>query len=127
MIIFGSKPVMGSKQVLSDVFHQDDPSSPAPIDDGPSLITRHSKIQNPKSKIQNQSPLSMAVAGQELRLVEIQAGRRLAHRLAELGLTPGVTLRVVQKNGGPLLISVRGSRIAIGRGLAHKLLVTPVG
>ena len=85
------------------------------------------RIENPKSKIQNQSPLSMAVAGQELRLVEIRAGRRLTHRLAELGLTPGVTLRVVQKNGGPLLISVRGSRIAIGRGMAHKLLVTPVG
>ena len=85
------------------------------------------RIENPKSKIQNQSPLSMAAAGQELRLVEIQAGRRLTHRLAELGLTPGVTLRVVQKNGGPLLISVRGSRIAIGRGMAHKLLVTPVG
>jgi Fe2+ transport system protein FeoA len=60
-------------------------------------------------------------------LDEIQAGRRLTHRLAELGLTPGVTLSVVQGNGGPLLISVRGSRIAIGRGMAHKLLVTPVG
>jgi Fe2+ transport system protein FeoA len=84
------------------------------------------RIKNPKPKTQNQSPLSMSVAGQELRLDEIRAGRRLTHRLAELGLTPGVTLRVVQKNGGPLLISVRGSRIAIGRGLAHKLLVTPV-
>jgi Fe2+ transport system protein FeoA len=70
-------------------------------------------------------PLSKAPTGQELRLVKIQAGRKLTHRLAELGLTPGVKLRVVQKNGGPLLISVRGSRIAIGRGMAHKLLVGP--
>ena len=69
----------------------------------------------------------MAPAGQTLRLLEIRAGRRLTHRMAEMGLTPGVTLRVVQDNGGPLLVSVRGSRIAIGRGLAHKLLVEPAG
>jgi len=71
-------------------------------------------------------PLSMAAAGQALRLVEIHAGHELTHRLAELGLTRGVELKVVQDAGGPLLISVRGSRIAIGRGMAHKLLVAPV-
>ena len=69
--------------------------------------------------------LSKAQANEELELVEINVGRRLTHRLAELGLTPGVKLRVVQVNGGPLLVSVRGSRIAIGRGMADKLLVIP--
>ncbi|MBP6471194.1 MAG: ferrous iron transport protein A [Chloroflexi bacterium] len=71
-------------------------------------------------------PLSLAAAGQPLRLVEIHAGHELTHRLAELGLTRGVELKVVQDAGGPLLISVRGSRIAIGRGMAHKLIVAPV-
>jgi ferrous iron transport protein A len=66
----------------------------------------------------------MALTRQPLRLVEIRAGHELTHRLTELGLTPGVALSIVQDAGGPLLISVRGSRIAIGRGLAHKLLVT---
>ena len=47
----------------------------------------------------------------------------MAHRLAELGLTPGVCLRVVQDGGGPLLVSVRNSRIALGRGIASKLRV----
>ncbi len=70
-------------------------------------------------------PLSKARANEELELVEINVGRRLTHRLTELGLTPGVKLRVVQVNGGPLLVSVRGSRIAIGRGMAEKLLVIP--
>ena len=70
-------------------------------------------------------PLSRARANEELTLVEINAGRKLTHRLAELGLTPGVKLRVVQVNGGPLLVSVRGSRIALGRGMADKLLVIP--
>jgi ferrous iron transport protein A len=70
-------------------------------------------------------PLSKALANEELILVEISARRRLTHRLAELGLTPGVKLRVVQVNGGPLLVSVRGSRIAIGRGMAEKVMVIP--
>ncbi len=92
------------------------------------IMNIFSKTNNPKEGSLGPGAvilLSKAPAGQELRLVKIQAGRKLTHRLAELGLTPGVKLRVVPKNGGPLLISVRGSRIAIGRGMAHKLLVAP--
>ena len=70
-------------------------------------------------------PLTMAGAGQPLQLVDIHAGHSLTHRLAEMGLTRGVTLQVIQANGGPLLISVRGSRVALGRGIAHKLHVVP--
>jgi Fe2+ transport system protein FeoA len=71
-------------------------------------------------------PLSMARAGHLLQLIEIRAGHKLTRRLAEMGLTRGVTLQVVQDGGGPLLIAVRGSRVAIGRGMAHKLLVAVV-
>ncbi len=68
-------------------------------------------------------PLTMAPIGQDVRLCKLCGGRRLAHRLAEMGLTPGVCLRIVQDAGGPLLISVRDSRIALGRGIASKLQV----
>lgn len=68
-------------------------------------------------------PLTMAPIGQNVRLCKLCGGRRLAHRLAEMGLTPGVCLRIVQDAGGPLLISVRDSRIALGRGIASKLQV----
>jgi len=53
----------------------------------------------------------------------LQVDRCIVHRLLELGLTPGVELRVVQDNGGPMLISVRGSRVALGRDLADNLWV----
>jgi DtxR family Mn-dependent transcriptional regulator len=46
----------------------------------------------------------------------------LVHRLTELGLTPGVELQVVQ-DGGPMLVSVRGSRVALGRELADNVWV----
>jgi len=72
---------------------------------------------------ENACPLSLAPVGQELRLCQLCTGRRVARRLAELGLTPGVSLRVVQEAGGPLLVSVRNSRVALGRGLTDKLQV----
>jgi Fe2+ transport system protein FeoA len=53
----------------------------------------------------------------------LQVDRCVVHRLLELGLTPGVELRVVQDNGGPMLVSVRGSRVALGRDLADNLWV----
>jgi ferrous iron transport protein A len=69
-------------------------------------------------------PLSQAPEGRPLELVEINAGKRLKYRLAEMGLTIGVEMTVLQDAGGPLLVCVRDSRIAIGRGMAQKLLVS---
>ena len=68
--------------------------------------------------------LSEAAKGQKVRLVRIDAGKKLTHRLNELGLTPGVEVLLVQASGGPLLLCVRDSRVAIGRGMAEKLTVT---
>jgi Fe2+ transport system protein FeoA len=68
-------------------------------------------------------PLTMAVRGQLVRLTKIMAGRKLTHRLTELGLTPGVNFEVLHDHGGPLLLAVRDSRLALGRGMASKILV----
>lgn len=71
--------------------------------------------------------LSMVSSQQRVRLVEIRGGRRLRKRLADLGLTLGTSLRVIQAYGaGPMIIAVRqDTRMALGRGIAHKLIVTP--
>ena len=71
----------------------------------------------------DQTLLSNIPPGQSVKLVRINAGRRLTHRLAELGLTPGVSFSVLHKNGGPMVLSVRNSRIAIGREMAQKISV----
>ena len=70
-------------------------------------------------------PLTMVEPGQRVKLVGITAGRRLRHRLTELGLTPGVELKVMQDKGGggPLLLAVHDTRLALGRGMAHKIIV----
>lgn len=71
-------------------------------------------------------PLSSLGVGQTCCLMDVGAGRRLRRRLAELGLTPGVEMTVLQNTGGPVLVCVRNSRLALGRQMAHKLDVRPV-
>jgi ferrous iron transport protein A len=70
--------------------------------------------------------LTQTAVGQTVRLVHIEAGQRLRHRLTELGLTPGVALTIIQDDGGPLLVAVRESRVALGRGMAEKIRVEKI-
>ena len=70
-------------------------------------------------------PLTMIGCNCPVKLVKINAGRKLTHRLTELGLTPGVSVEVMQDHGGPLLLAVRNTRLALGRGMASKILVEP--
>jgi Fe2+ transport system protein FeoA len=48
-------------------------------------------------------------------------------RLLDLGLTKGCTFTVVHgSQHGPVLVEVRGTRVALGHGLARKLIVEEV-
>jgi len=70
-------------------------------------------------------PLAMATPGELVTVKEIRAGGGLQRRLADMGLTPGVQLKVINiQTSGPVLIDLRGSRVALGRGIAHKIAVT---
>ena len=52
-------------------------------------------------------------------------GRRLQKRLLDLGIT-GCVLKVILNNNGPVLVEIRGTRIAIGRGMAKKIDVEEI-
>ena len=68
--------------------------------------------------------LSAVAEGECVRLVGIEAGRGLAARLAAMGLVPNVLVQVVANQGrGPIAVDVKGTRLALGRGMAHKILV----
>lgn len=71
--------------------------------------------------------LSMVSPGETVELLSIRECPRLRKRLADLGLNAGSRVRVVQNHfAGPLLLAVRGdARLAIGRGMAHKIRVCP--
>ena len=69
-------------------------------------------------------PLAMLPENEEARVIEVRGGRGLVRRLSELGFTPGARVKVLFSNSpGPVLIDVRGSRIALGRGLLMRIMV----
>lgn len=66
--------------------------------------------------------------GDKVKVVKINAGKRATQRLITMGITPGniVEIARVSSLGGPVLISYEGSEIAIGYGLASKIIVEKV-
>lgn len=69
-------------------------------------------------------PLTKITEGVKAKLHAITGGRELRTRLAALGLLPGTEIEVIQNSGkGPFVVSVKGSRIVIGRGMAAKVEV----
>ena len=69
-------------------------------------------------------PLTMVSEGTKAVLKSIGGGHQMRGRLAALGLLPGTELEVIQNSGhGPFVVSVRGSRIVIGRGMAQRMEV----
>ena len=69
--------------------------------------------------------LATVKPGQTVRLVRIDAGQHLMARLAAMGMLPRVEITVV-RNGhpGPCVISVRDSKVVLGRGMAEKIEVS---
>jgi Fe2+ transport system protein FeoA len=79
---------------------------------------RHHRHRWRKSLIECQN-------GEEVTVLRVNAGLMAKRRLADLGIVPGV--KIIKKQSalfrGPVEIIVRGSTLAIGRGLASKILV----
>jgi len=54
----------------------------------------------------------------------IKTGYKAQRFLADLGIHEGEKIRVVKNDIGPLILDVKGTRVAIGRGLAKKIEVS---
>ena len=71
--------------------------------------------------------LSSLADGARAHLTRVEAGHGLRSRLTAMGLRPGVEVRVVNNRGaGPFVVAVYGTRIVLGRGMAHKVYVVPM-
>jgi len=53
----------------------------------------------------------------------ITGGKALTSRLAGLGLVPNAKFRVLRSRGGPIIVEVADTRVALGEGEASKILV----
>ena len=71
-------------------------------------------------------PLSLLSPNQRARVVSVSGGRGLVKRLNDMGFSPGAEVAVLNRAmAGPLMVMVRGTKVAIGRGLATKIMVNP--
>jgi ferrous iron transport protein A len=76
----------------------------------------------------NSVSLSDVQSGESAQIRAMHGGHQFLSRLASLGFTPGANLRVVQNFGhGPIIVNLRDTRIALGRGEATKILVERLG
>lgn len=71
--------------------------------------------------------LSNLPIGRHARIAAIQGGRGLHRRLLSLGLRIGSEIDVLHQRGHGVVVASAGNRIALGGGVAEKLLIEPLG
>ena len=70
-------------------------------------------------------PLAFVLPGEEVVIDRLVGGKQFQQRLADMGLTPGTKVEVIKASGpGPIILAFRGSRLALGRGISQKVLVS---
>lgn len=68
--------------------------------------------------------LTKAQMYKPLLFLHVRGGKGACGRLLDMGLVPGEKIRIVQDTGrGQVLLEVKGVKVAIGRGLAEKIIV----
>lgn len=66
----------------------------------------------------------MADEGDKVKICFLRAGKGLAKRMIEMGLNLETELEVVQRHSNGAVVVARGdTRLAIGVGMAHKIMV----
>ena len=62
-------------------------------------------------------------SGESGRVKSIGAGRGATRRLYEMGFYTGAAVDVVKNDSGPVIVCLSGNKLALGRGLAAKILL----
>ena len=68
-------------------------------------------------------PLGMAGVGDVNIIKKITGRDDVRQHLAELGFVVGEEVRVVNEMGGNLILSIKGSRIALDKTMAMRIMV----
>jgi ferrous iron transport protein A len=75
----------------------------------------------------NTIDLTEMKAGQKGKVNEINGGRGMMIKLEALGIRPGVVITKVsaQIMHGPVIVETGGTRVAIGFGMARRIILKP--
>jgi ferrous iron transport protein A len=74
--------------------------------------------------MQEHYPLHQAPVGQSLSLIKIEGDHALIRRLLGLGIRLGTQIMVTQRRGGGVVVANQDARLALGPGLARRLIVS---
>lgn len=69
-------------------------------------------------------PLTFLNIGEKGTVKNIQGNDTIAKKLYEMGINKGSNIEIVKNDLGPLIVSLTGSRIAISKSLAQKILIS---
>lgn len=70
-------------------------------------------------------PLSFAPMGEEAIITRVTGKPETRRHLEDLGLVSGARVIPISQIGGNLILGVKGSRLAISREMAQKIIVNP--
>ena len=69
-------------------------------------------------------PLALAQEGECVKVMALRAGKSLETRLRRMGLAVDSVVEVIARQpGGALVIGCQGTRLALGIGMAHQIMV----
>lgn len=68
-------------------------------------------------------PMSFVQTGSNVEIINIAMGQTFNKKLMEMGLNAGMEVKVVKNDGGPLILGVAGSKLALGQGMGQKIMV----
>ena len=68
-------------------------------------------------------PLSLADTGQENIVRKVGGNPEIKKHLENLGFVAGADVSIVNRLGGNMIVSVKGSRVAISREMAMKIMI----
>jgi Fur family ferric uptake transcriptional regulator len=79
-----------------------------------------------RSEQKTYMPLTMAKTGDRVEIQEMAGGREAQGKLSSMGLRPGDQLEIINNSGhGRLILAHDCTRLALGRGVAQKIIVFP--
>ena len=61
--------------------------------------------------------------GDSGKVNSIDAGKCATKRLYEMGFNTGAPVKIVKNDAGPVIVSLNGNKVALGRGLASKIIL----
>ena len=68
-------------------------------------------------------PLTMAIAGEENRILRVGGNPEIRRHLENLGFVAGTYVTVISMISGNVIVNIRESRVAISREMAVKIMI----